>query len=349
MPYKKIFIYLLSACASVFLLAVVFSDRIFINAGAQLEEDKAPITNSQQEEQETEEVSQVKVSYEETVEIQKRLMELGYLTQADFTGEYDANTFWAVMLFQKHNSLSVNGICGDGTKEVLFKEDIKSCSDAEFSLLAPTTQMTFEELVGDNGIYEYPEGYPKAGTYRITVDVAHQVVMVYKKDIHGEYTVPVRYMLCSSGARGRTPLGTFEMKAYRVRFGKFVNDGVYGQYWSQIYKAFYFHTILYSQKDAQTYTTTSYNNLGKAVSHGCVRLTVPDARWIWFNIAPGTICEIRKGDKKDEKTASIREKLVLAKAPSKRPSLEMGKIPYTDNWKIEDVPLEIPFVQGAQD
>ena len=34
--------------------------------------------------------------------------------------------------------------------------------EEEFARLAPTTQMSFEELVGDNGIYEEPESYPPA-------------------------------------------------------------------------------------------------------------------------------------------------------------------------------------------
>ncbi len=346
MPYKKIIIYLLLACVAMFMTTVILSDRIFANLDAVEAKADATVEETPRPTAQTE---NIKISYSDIVQIQKRLIKLGYLTQNEFTGEYDTNTFFAVILFQKHNSLAQNGICDDTTKNKLFDDSTENREEKEFALLAPTTKMAFEELVGDNGIYEYPSGYPETGTYKITVDVSHQVVMIHKQDLNGEYTVPVRYMLCSTGARGHTPTGTFEMKAYRVRFGKFVNDGVYGQYWSQIYKAFYFHTILYSQKDASTYTSSSYKNLGKAVSHGCVRLTVPDARWIWYNIAPGTVCEIRKGDKNDEETAAIREKLVLAKAPSTRPSLRMGEIPYTDNWTIDEVPIQVPFVQGSQD
>lgn len=346
MPYKKIFISLLLTCAAVIVAAVALSERIFLRsditeAKEEVSAEKTPLPTVFTED--------IKISYGDIIELQKRLIELNYLTYDDFSGEYDASTFLAVMLFQEHNTLLKNGLLDENTKKILFADNAQTREEKEFAILAPTVNMEFSELVGDNGIYDYPAGYPKEDTYKIIVDVAHQVVMIYKKDIHGEYTVPVRYMICSTGARGHTPTGTFKMKAYRVRFGKFVNDGVYGQYWSQIYKAFYFHTILYSKKDASTYTVSSYKNLGKAVSHGCVRLTVPDARWIWYNIAPGTVCEIRKGDKKDAQTAAIRKKLVLAKAPSKRPSLKMGEIPYTDNWRVEDVPLEIPFVQGSQD
>lgn len=88
--------------------------------------------------------------------------------------------------------------------------------------------MSFEELIGDDGDRSLPKGYPKAGTYKIIVDIAHQVTMVYKADEGGEYR-PERYMLCSTGINGRTPKGTFKMGAYRVRFSKFARDGRYGQ------------------------------------------------------------------------------------------------------------------------
>ena len=217
-----------------------------------------------------------------------------------------------------------------------------------FSAFAPTVDMSFAELIGDDGIYGYPEGYPAAGTYQIIVDLAHQVTMVYTKDAAGEYTVPVRYMLCSSGANDCTPKGTFEMGAYRVRFSKFARDGRYGQYWTQIRKAIYFHTILYTQKDAATYQDFIFERLGQMDSHGCIRLTVPDARWMWYHIAPGTTCIIRDGSPEDQETAAIRAQLVLEQPPEEQLALEPGQIPYTDNWRIEDIPIEEPFRQGSQ-
>lgn len=219
----------------------------------------------------------------------------------------------------------------------------------EFALLAPTTLMSFEELVGDNGIYDYPEGFLKPDTYKIIVDKYYQVVMVYKADSNGEYTIPVRYMLCTTGASGSpTPSGTFNMKSYRVRYALFNNTDVYGQYWSLITGRIYFHSILYSNKDASTYTESSYNNLGKHVSHGCVRLSVPDARWIWYNAAPGTCVVIRDGSSSDKETALIRDQLKLAPLPKVRPKSMTGDIPYTDNWRVEDIPHDVEFIQGNQ-
>ncbi|MCR5521111.1 MAG: L,D-transpeptidase [Lachnospiraceae bacterium] len=235
-------------------------------------------------------------------------------------------------------------------EEDAYLETIRS-KNREWDDLAPTTHMSFEELVGDNGIYEYPEAFATPDTYKIIVDLKYQVVMVYAKDKDGEYTVPVRYMLCSSGAdKTQSPVGAFEMKDYRVRFSRFVNTENFGQYWSLITGRIYFHSILYDSKNASDYITSTWNNLGKNVSHGCIRLSVPDARFIYYNMAPGTIVQIRKGSSSDTETKEIRDRLLegKAKAPSKRIEIKAGDIPCTDNWAIEEIPHLVPFVQGHQ-
>ena len=278
--------------------------------------------------------------------LKERLKQLGYYLSDEAMDEYGDKTAVAVSEFQRLSGLKQTGEADAQTCARLFSEDAARCP--AFSTLAPTVNMTFEELVGDDGLRDKPKGYPAPDTYYIIVDIRHQVVMVYAKDENGEYTVPVRYMLCSTGLENSTPIGVFKMGAYRVRFSKFERDGRYGQYWTQIRKAIYFHTFLYSERDASTYIEQTYLELGSKASHGCVRLTVPDARWMWYNIGYGTKCEIREGSDDDTATAMIREQLVLAKPPAERVQLTPGEIPSTDNWSIEDVKIEIPYVQGSQ-
>jgi len=278
--------------------------------------------------------------------LKERLKQLGYYLSDEAMDAYGDRTAVAVSEFQRLSGLEQTGEADAQTCAMLFSENAARCP--AFSTLAPTVNMTFEELAGDDGLRDHPKGYPAPDTYYIIVDIRHQVVMVYTKDENGEYTLPVRYMLCSTGLGNSTPKGVFEMGAYRVRFSKFVRDGRYGQYWSQIRKAIYFHTFLYSERDASTYIEETYLDLGNKASHGCVRLTVPDARWIWYNIGYGTKCEIREGSDDDTATAMIREQLVLAKPPAERVQLTPGEMPSTDNWSIEDVNIEIPYVQGSQ-
>ncbi len=228
-------------------------------------------------------------------------------------------------------------------------DSLASSYSDNFDIIAPTSNMSFAELVGDNGIYSLPQGFPEPETYKIIVDKYYQLIMVFSRDENGDYTVPVRYMLCSTGTSSSpTRSGTFHLKSYRVRFGLFANTDVYGQYWSQIDGRMYFHSILYSKRDAATYTG-SFNNLGKRASHGCIRLTVPDARWIWYNAAPGTTVIVRDGSSSDTTTAAIKKMLTLDKMPDDRPdSLTGENIPYTDNWSIDEVPHEVDFIQGSQ-
>ena len=228
-------------------------------------------------------------------------------------------------------------------------DSLASSYSDNFDIIAPTSNMSFAELVGDNGIYSLPQGFPEPETYKIIVDKYYQLIMVFSRDENGEYTVPVRYMLCSTGTSSSpTRSGTFHLKSYRVRFGLFANTDVYGQYWSQIDGRMYFHSILYSKRDASTYTG-SFNNLGKRASHGCIRLTVPDARWIWYNAAPGTTVIVRDGSSSDTTTAAIKKMLTLDKMPDERPdSLTGDNIPYTDNWSIDEVPHDVEFIQGSQ-
>ncbi len=236
-----------------------------------------------------------------------------------------------------------------------------------FSYYAPTVNMTFEELVGGTSDFgemgsskvNWPKGYPPADTYKIIVDVYWQVTMVFSKDANGEYTVPVRYMLCSTGNPriedgGETRRGTFNMLVPRIRFGHFLS-GEAAQYWSLIHSRTYFHSVLYDKQDKlSTYQIETYEQLGTKASHGCIRLTVPDARWIWYNIAYGTVCEIRDGSKDDTVTQRIREQLVLPVAPTARLKIVAGQTPYTDNWTIDsllaafDASTILPFKNEKQ-
>ncbi len=207
-----------------------------------------------------------------------------------------------------------------------------------FSELAPTTTMTFEELVGDNGIHTDENAsklppLPPADKYKLVVDEYHQFATVYQKSVNGEYTVQVRYIIVSTGTRtSPTVKGTFEMGDKYVRFGLFASYGVYGQYWRQITRSFYCHSVIYTSKNAKSYTNASYKALGTRASHGCVRMLVPDARWIYYNLGPGTVCEIIKGDKSDTAAAAIKAQLTRPDRPGKRPNLKPGEIPITEAW-----------------
>jgi len=228
-----------------------------------------------------------------------------------------------------------------------------------FSKYAPTVNMTYEELVGSTDDMSVKasellkDGYPDPKTYYIIVDKQWQVVLVYKRIDDGSkwgkpnYDEPVRYMLCSTGNPDsehghETTSGIWDIEKPKERFYQFVNLEA-AQYLTLIHSRTYFHSVLYDKaKDLSTFIRESYDKLGTKASHACIRLTVPDARWLFYNIGYGTTCEIRDGDPNDANVASIRAQLKLP--PSKDGvKLKAGDVPWTDNWTIEEVEHVLPY------
>lgn len=123
--------------------------------------------------------------------------------------------------------------------------------------------------------------------YYIMVNRAACVVTVYTLDSAGYYSVPLRAMLCSVGEEGNTPLGTYAVTYFKTRWLHMVDDS-YGQYNTQFYGNFLFHSVCYSDKSEDTLFTEEYNDLGNAVSQGCIRLQTADAKWIYDNCPTGT-------------------------------------------------------------
>ena len=125
--------------------------------------------------------------------------------------------------------------------------------------------------------------------YYIKVNNGAQVVNIYTKDENGNYTKPVKAMICSTG--DDTPQsGTYKI-AYRWEWlGLFGN--VAGHWVTQIVGNILFHSVPYVTKyDPGSLEYWEYDKLGTKASMGCVRLKVEDAKWIYDNCASGTIVE----------------------------------------------------------
>lgn len=127
--------------------------------------------------------------------------------------------------------------------------------------------------------------------YVIKVNKQQNVITVYEKDETGKYTVPVKAMLCSVGYA--TPIGTFKTpEKYRWRL---LDGNVWGQYSTRIVGGFLFHSVWYYEKEPSTLSVKQFNRLGTTASHGCVRISVEDAKWIYDNCPVGTTVTIYNG------------------------------------------------------
>ncbi|WP_129722849.1 L,D-transpeptidase [Xylanivirga thermophila] len=143
--------------------------------------------------------------------------------------------------------------------------------------------------------------------YKIQIDVTNQVVTVFGRSKSGKYDKVLRQMIASTGAPGTpTPLGTFVIPGQKGRWGYFQKFDVYAQYWVRIKGGILFHSVLFKTTDESTLSHTSVRNLGRPVSHGCIRLTVPDAKFVYEHCQKGTEVEVIKGKKNTELTQRLK-------------------------------------------
>lgn len=125
--------------------------------------------------------------------------------------------------------------------------------------------------------------------YYIKVNYGAQVVTVYKKDSNGNYTTPVKAMVCSTGSA--TPKSGVYSIPGRWAWGALFGN-VYGQYCVKITGNILFHSVPYLRGgDHASLEYWEYDKLGTAASAGCIRLKVEDAKWIFNNCVNGTKVE----------------------------------------------------------
>ena len=157
----------------------------------------------------------------------------------------------------------------------------------------------------------------RQSSYYITVNRAKCQVMVYAKSETGRYDIPVKTFVCSVGLPGTpTPTGTFTTPA-KYRWHTLMGPS-YGQYCTRIVGGVLFHSVAGSNMTSHNLSAGNYNMLGQPASHGCVRLCVRDAKWIYDNCALGT-------------TVTISD---TAATPFDKPT--SIKIPASQNWDPTD-------------
>ncbi len=205
-------------------------------------------------------------------QIQTRLTELGYYT-GPISGNFLSKTTAAVKAFQQQNGLEIDGIVGEIAWNTLF-------NDANVVLPEHTPRPT-------------PE--PTPVPFAITVDVNNQVTTVYGRDENGDYTVVIREMLCSTGTKSYpSDVGDWVLNGRTARWCYFPKWGGHAQYWTRINKSIAFHSVVYNSVNTMDLSVSSYKNLGKRASHGCIRLLVSDAKWIYDNVGEGTVVTVRE-------------------------------------------------------
>lgn len=126
--------------------------------------------------------------------------------------------------------------------------------------------------------------------YLIRVNRLANCVTIYSKDSSGQYTIPIKAMVCSVGLDDGTPLENGQITDkydWRLLFGN-----VYGQYAVRFNGHIMFHSVPYMATTKDSLKEGQYNLLGQPASQGCIRLSVIDAKWIYDNCDRGTKVEV---------------------------------------------------------
>ena len=193
---------------------------------------------------------------EDVRRVQRRLRALGYTADTRIDGMYGANTARVLKYFQRRNNLAETGICDANTQAALFTEvAVKS-----------------DQYVAPYMAY-------------VLTDKCEVHIMEWTG---GGFTKEAKVFTCSTGAKNTpTQHGTFQAVGQISPWYYMPTSHVWVRYAFQIDGNYFFHSVLFHSKGATNPTSSSVRNLGSNVSHGCIRLSVEDAEWIYQNCTPG--------------------------------------------------------------
>lgn len=191
--------------------------------------------------------------------------------------------------FNKDDEVTVTGKCSNGWLRVDYNGKAAYCSGNTKYLRSEKETTSAATTAADTNI-------DKTSPYYITVNRTQNLVIIYGKDSNGEYTKPVKAIVCSVGLNGKTETGTFKIgaqagKPARSRWRQ-LTGGVYGQYITRFNGSILFHSVPYFSQSPSDLEFDEYNKLGQAASAGCVRMCVADAKWIYENCPDGTVVKV---------------------------------------------------------
>ena len=197
---------------------------------------------------------------DEVWRVQRRLRYLGYLYKPD--GLYGALTQYALKYFQYRNGLKQTGIADKATQKKLFSANPKKSKEFVFP-------------------------------YKYVVDVSEQRVYALKWNGKG-YNKVAKKFKCSTGkADSPTPYGTFHAAGITgAEWYYFRAYNCYARWATRIVGGILFHSITYNSRKKQVGKESQLGH--RAASHGCIRLSVNDAKWIYFHCPSGTTVVVRR-------------------------------------------------------
>lgn len=222
--------------------------------------------------------------------IQHKLNEYGYKLEED--GLFSALTYDAILNFQYRCNLGIDGVVGSKTleklnippdKNVEFNTKITSVSNSKnsTSTIALNNYKSISELESSINSLKATS----KTNYYIKVDLSNQRVNIFTKS--EDKWVLDRSFICSTGkASTPTVKGDFTIKDKGPMFR--AGSNTICNYYTQFYGNYLFHTVLLDNNE-----NIQDGRLGTPLSHGCIRLAIDDAKYIYTSIPYGTSVSIQ--------------------------------------------------------
>ena len=128
-------------------------------------------------------------------------------------------------------------------------------------------------------MFQWAQSYYSSTNWLMLTDTSGCRTAIYYGR-HGAWR-PVKEWICSPGAPATpTVTGEFTVTGKGYSFG----NGFACYYYTQFYGDYLYHSVLYYQNSFRVMD----GRLGMHLSHGCVRLDIDNAKWIYDNIPYGT-------------------------------------------------------------
>ena len=182
--------------------------------------------------------------------------------------------------------LKQDGIVGKQTATKLCSIDAKPKSNTTNSKIENGTKTAKVKTVNEIIKSKFNSNELNSDTdYFIAVSKSQRQVYIYHKENNS--WVNIKVFTCNIGAPDSP---TIEGNFNSGLKGKYLKiDETYVKYFTQISGNYLFHSVIYNENGE-----VIDGRLGEAVSHGCVRLSLEDAKYIYDTIPARTGIKIIK-------------------------------------------------------
>ena len=201
--------------------------------------------------------------------IQNRLVKYGYEIEVD--KKFGWSTYNAILDFQSKTNLKLTG---EANRETI--DELKKSPTSE-TMYVPRRPIDYtyihsdiERFVNENDIVSY-------SNYLLVTSLQNKMTYVFKGNIHN-YELIDTFTSTIGSPSTPTKTGIFKVGMRGLSFGQ--QDGFTAKYYTQFSGNFLYHSIIYDK----TGTKITDGKLGQALSHGCIRLSTENAKWIYENI-----------------------------------------------------------------